>query len=60
MQKILHIVTRTDDSLAAKVIDYQRQETTGVQIDVIDLTQGTPDYQALLEEIFAADSIQVW
>ena len=64
MPKLLHILTRERDSLAIELIERQRAqagqqsaETVGV---VVDLTQPDPDYAALLEQIFAADSIAVW
>jgi len=64
MPKLLHILTRERDSLAIELIERQRAqagqqsaETVGV---VVDLTQPDPDYAALLEQIFAADSITVW
>ena len=64
MPKLLHILTRERDSLAIELIERQRTqagqqsaETVGV---VVDLTQPDPDYAALLEQIFAADSITVW
>ena len=60
MARIIHILTREGDPLAASVI--AAQETTGHETRVIDLTEVDPngDYSILLEEIFAADSVQVW
>ena len=60
MARIIHILTREDDPLAASVI--AAQETTGHETRVIDLTEVDPngDYSIFLEEIFAADSVQVW
>jgi hypothetical protein len=29
-------------------------------VEIFDLTQPEPDYQALLDKVFAADSVQVW
>ena len=59
MRQVLHILTKTNDTLAAQVISKQK-EVTDVQVEVIDLAQARPDYKAIVEKIFAADSIQVW
>ena len=59
MPAILHILTRPADSLAQEIIARQIQ-ATGALVEVIDLTQPEPDYTALLEKIFAADSVAVW
>jgi len=60
MARIIHILTRENDPLPASII--AAQETTGHETRVIDLTEVDPngDYSILLEEIFAADSVQVW
>jgi hypothetical protein len=55
----LHILTRPDDSLAAELVARQR-EAPGAEVVLVDLTQRDPDYHALLEKIFAADSVAVW
>ena len=65
MPTLLHILTSERDSLALELIEQQRaqagqqaaEQTIG---GVVDLTQPNPDYAALLEQIFAADSIAVW
>ena len=58
MRTILHILTRPQDELTGKMIAGQEAlpETT---LEVVDLTQAKPDYDALVDRIFAADSIQV-
>ncbi len=45
--------------MARGVIEEQkkRAETT---VEVVDLTRPDPDYEALVERIFAADSLAVW
>jgi hypothetical protein len=60
MARIIHILTREDDPLPASII--AAQEITGHETRIIDLTEVDPngDYSILLEEIFAADSVQVW
>ena len=59
MRTILHIVTRAEDALSRDIIEQQRG-LADVQMDVVDLTTSAPDYNALLEKIFAADSIEVF
>ena len=60
MARIFHMTTRQGDELATSVI--AAQEATGHETRVVDLTQVDPngDYSVLLEEIFEADSVQVW
>ena len=60
MARIIHILTREADPLPASII--AAQETAGHETRIIDLTEVDPngDYSILLEEIFAADSVQVW
>jgi len=59
MNAVLHIVTRSNDALAAGIIALQ-QKRPDAQVKVVDLTTPEPDYAKLLEEIFQADSIAVW
>ena len=59
MGKILVIVTHKNDPHNDAVIA-QEQFLPEHQVKIVDLTAGEPDYRALLEEIFAADSVQVW
>ena len=59
MRRVLHIVTRPADAASAELIAAQR-DLPGHELRVCDLTQPKPDYSALLEEIFAADSVTVW
>jgi hypothetical protein len=56
---ILHVLTRPDDALAEAVIGAQRGQAEA-SLSVVDLTGPEPDYFALLEKIFSADSVQVW
>ena len=59
MRLLLHILTRPDDSLVREIIT--RQQNGGENKTVlVDLTKPQPDYKDLLENIFAADSVQVW
>ncbi|MBU6401045.1 MAG: hypothetical protein KGS61_12050 [Verrucomicrobia bacterium] len=59
MRRILHIRTRPDDALAQTVATQQRADAQ-CQVETVDLTVPEPDYDALLESIFDADSIEVW
>ena len=60
MARIFHLTTRHGDELANSVI--AAQEAAGHETRVVDLTQvdSEGDYSVLLEEIFEADSVQVW
>ncbi|HEV7924888.1 MAG TPA: hypothetical protein VGR14_06010 [Verrucomicrobiae bacterium] len=59
MRNVLHILTRPDDALARDLI--ARQKNTGEnKVEVVDLSQPKPEYKALLEKIFAADSVESW
>jgi len=60
MPRVLHILTRADDTLAREIVERQRGEKRQEGIDVVDLTAGVPDYAGLLNKIFAADSIECW
>ncbi len=59
MNHLLHILTTQEDALAETIINHHR-ELLDQDVRVFDLRQPEPDYSALLEQIFAADSIQVW
>jgi len=58
MRTILHILTRPEDELTRDLIERQRglPET---MVERVTLAGDTPDYHALVEKIFAADSIEV-
>ena len=56
---VLHLVTRMDDALAAQVIAAQRRQPE-LEVREVNLTAPAPDYENLLGEIFAADSVSVW
>lgn len=58
MPKALHILIRADD-LAKDLIEAEKATGTS-EVAVIDLTQPQPDYKALLEEVFRADSVRIW
>lgn len=58
MRTILHILTRPADEVTRALVEHQHAlpETT---VEVTELVAPVPDYDALLDRIFAADSIQV-
>lgn len=58
MAAILQILTRPADALAEEMIARERE--AGDALTVVDLTLDKPDYDALLEAVFAADRAQVW
>jgi hypothetical protein len=55
----LQVVTRAGDALAAETIARLTAEP-GARVRVFDLTVPQPDYDALLDAIFAADAVAVW
>jgi hypothetical protein len=59
MRIVLHILTRPDDKLAWEIITRQQRGRAN-KIEVDDLTRAHPNYKDLLENIFAADSVQTW
>ena len=59
MRTILHILTKPDDELAAKVIATQKTRSEN-QVETVDLTVATPDYHELLQKIYQSDSVQTW
>jgi len=60
MSSILHILTERPEirSLAQETIELQSQNPEN-QIRSVELSENT-DYQALVSDIFSADSVQVW
>lgn len=59
MRVVLHILTRPADRLAEEIVGRHRQ-SPDLDVRTFDLTGDNPDYRALLEGIFEADSIEVW
>jgi hypothetical protein len=59
MRKVLHILTKENDTDANEVISHQRV-LPDCELVTVDLAVGQPDYAGLLERIFAADSVAVW
>ncbi len=59
MRRILHILSTQDSALVQTVVAAQ-QGMADTLVEIVDLAQPEPDYPALIERIFAADSIEVW
>ena len=59
MTTILHILTQSEDALAPGIIAAQTR-LPECAVETVDLTQPKPDYEALVEKIFRADSVAVW
>ncbi len=59
MPKQLHVVVRTPDELLQELLASLRPRSD-LTVEVVDLTEGTPDYRHLVERIFASDSVVVW
>jgi|HubBroStandDraft_1064217.scaffolds.fasta_scaffold279224_3 hypothetical protein len=59
MRRVLHILTKPDDALAGELMARQKN-APGTKVEVVDLNLAQPDYNALLEKIFAADSVESW
>ncbi|MBN9691715.1 MAG: hypothetical protein J0M24_15860 [Verrucomicrobia bacterium] len=59
MPNQLHVVVRTPDEFSQELLEVLRKRPESLA-EVIDLTQGTPDYRHLLDRIFACDSVAVW
>jgi hypothetical protein len=59
MRRILHILTGSNDELPQKIITIQ-QADRDYEVIVAELNGPSPDYDALLREIFKADSIELW
>jgi len=58
MRTILHIFTRPEDELTRATIECQRA-LPQTKVEIVSLTGDTPEYEMLVEKIFAADSIAV-
>lgn len=59
MRTVLHILTRRDDALAARLISLQREQSE-VSVVVAELFDHSGDYSQLLDKIFHADSVATW
>lgn len=55
----LHILSRPADELVTTLLERERAAGQ-TQVEVVDLTQPNPDYGALVDRVFAADSVVTW
>ena len=55
----LHILTRPADELVTTLLERERAAGQ-TQVEVVDLSQPSPDYGALVDRVFAADSVVTW
>jgi hypothetical protein len=58
MRTVLHILTSPPDELASVLMKEQAAQPD-IQVEVVRLDGGTPDYDALVTAIFRADSVVV-
>jgi hypothetical protein len=58
MRTILHILTRPEDELTRQLIEHQRT-LSDITVEVVSLSNPSPDYEQLVEKIFATDAIAV-
>jgi hypothetical protein len=58
MRRILCIVTSPEDPFTDSVVSAQQAQSDCL-VEVYNLGE-TPDYERLLDSIFAADSVQIW
>jgi len=58
MRRILCIVTSSEDPFADRMVSAQQAQPDCL-VEVYKLGR-SPDYERLLDAIFAADSVQLW
>lgn len=59
MRRILHILTAEQRPFASELIQHQAA-SSNCEVETFDLNQPEPDYNALLDKIFSADSVASW
>ena len=59
MRRVLFLLSDREDPLAAELLARQAR-LPDCQVEAVDLSAPAVDYEALLEKIFAADSVQSW
>jgi hypothetical protein len=59
MRTILHIRTRPEDELVRELVERQRA-LPETKVEVVSLASPSPDYDGLIDAIFAADSVEVF
>jgi hypothetical protein len=58
MRTVLHILTGPEDDVTRELLARQRA-LAQTKVEVVDLSKGSPDYDQLIEKIFAVESIAV-
>ena len=59
MRTILHILTRPENELVRELVERQRA-LPETKVEVVSLTSQSPDYNGLIDTIFAVDSVEVF
>ena len=59
MRAILHIFDSQTRPYDAAVL-HEQMKLPECRVELFDLNQPTPDYDALLDKIFSADCVDVW
>ncbi len=59
MPVLLHILNRPADALVEAILAAQRADPVNTVI-VIDLAKPDADYEELVDQVFAADSVASW
>lgn len=57
MAAALHLVVNPPDALTREILDTARREPAN---EIVDLTDGEPDYPGLVAKIFQAETIATW
>jgi hypothetical protein len=55
--KILHILKQAPDASTRKIIEIQ---AAGYEVKIIELYQGTVDYDSLLADVFSYEKVFCW
>lgn len=59
MPVLLHILNRPADALVEEILAAQRGDPLNTVV-VVDLTKPDADYDGLIDQVFAADSVASW
>jgi len=63
MRTVLHLLTAPPDEFTDRLLQLQKSlgSSGDYEVQVVDLSQeAAPDYDAVLDRIFSADSVSVW
>ena len=59
MRRVLHLLTAPPDETVRAVLS-QQATRPDLALETVDLTSEAVDYDAVVEKIFAADTVAVW